>query len=43
MKIKNFIGIALVATALVGCETEAHHKESKEARQAKWMAEAKVS
>ena len=43
MKIKNLIGIALVATALVGCETEAHHKESKEARQAKWMAEAKVS
>jgi len=43
MKIKNIIGITLAAAALVGCETEAHHRESKEARQAKYMAEAKVS
>jgi len=43
MKIKNLIGITLMAAAVAGCETEAHHKESKEARQAKWMAEAKVS
>lgn len=43
MKIKNFIGITLAAVALAGCETEAHHKESKEAKQARWMAEAKVS
>jgi uncharacterized membrane protein YkoI len=43
MKIKYLIGITLTAVALAGCETEGHHKESKEAKQAKWMAEAKVS
>jgi uncharacterized membrane protein YkoI len=43
MKIENLIGIALAAALLSGCCTEKHHKESKEARQAKWMAEAKIS
>jgi len=42
MKIKYLIGITLTAVALAGCATE-HEKESKEARQAKYMAEAKVS
>jgi uncharacterized membrane protein YkoI len=40
MKIKYLIGIALMAVALAGCETEGHNKEAK---QAKWIAEAKVS
>ena len=40
MKIKYLIGITLTAVALAGCETEGHHKEAK---QAKWMAEAEVS
>jgi uncharacterized membrane protein YkoI len=45
MKIKHFIGITLTAALLTGCSTEKseHHKESKEAKQAKWMAEAKIS
>ncbi len=40
MKIKYLIGITLTAVALAGCETEGHNKEAKHA---KWMAEAKVS
>jgi uncharacterized membrane protein YkoI len=40
MKIKYLIGITLTAVALAGCETEGHNKEAK---QAKWMTEAKVS
>ena len=43
MKIKYLIGITLTAVALTGCATEEHEKESKEAKQAKYMAEAKVS
>ena len=44
MKIKNIIGVALVAGLAVGCMTERHEsKESKEAKQAKLMAMAKVS
>ncbi len=43
MKIKYLIGITLTAVALAGCATEEHEKESKEAKQAKYMAEAKVS
>jgi uncharacterized membrane protein YkoI len=45
MNIKNLVGMALTAALLAGCCTEKreHHKESKEARHAKWMAEAKVS
>lgn len=39
MKIKHLIGITLTAAMLTGCATE----KSKEAKQAKWMAEAKVS
>jgi uncharacterized membrane protein YkoI len=39
MKTKHLVGIALVAAALAGCETE----RNKEAKQARWMAEAKVS
>jgi uncharacterized membrane protein YkoI len=42
MKIAHHIGIALIAAMVAGCATE-KHKESKEARQAKWMAQAKVS
>jgi uncharacterized membrane protein YkoI len=42
MKITHFVGMTLAAAMLAGCSTE-HHKESKEARQAKLMAEAKVS
>jgi hypothetical protein len=41
MKITHFIGMTLTAALLAGCCTE-HHKESKEAKEAKWMAEAKV-
>jgi uncharacterized membrane protein YkoI len=42
MKITHFIGITLTVALLAGCSTEKseHHKE---ARQAKWMAEAKIS
>jgi uncharacterized membrane protein YkoI len=45
MKITPFIGMTLAAALLAGCCTEKHehHHESKEAKQAKWMAEAKVS
>ena len=39
MKIKHLIGSALVAAALAGCATE-HHKEAK---QAKYLAEARVN
>lgn len=39
MKTKNFIGMALAGVLLAGCSTENH----KESRQAKYMAEAKVS
>lgn len=42
MKIKCIIGMALTAAMLSGCETEKHH-ESKEAKQAQWMAQAKVT
>ena len=43
MKIKLLIGSALIAAVgLAGCATE-HHKESKAAKQAKYMAEAKVT
>jgi uncharacterized membrane protein YkoI len=38
MKIRHLVGITL-AVALVGCATE----NSKEAKQAKWMGEAKVT
>jgi len=41
MKTKSLIGIALSAVLLAGCATEKH--ESKEAKQAKLMAMAKVS
>ena len=45
MKIQNMIGMALVAALLTGCMCEKgeHHKESKEAKQARLMAKAKVS
>jgi uncharacterized membrane protein YkoI len=43
MKIKTIIGMALAAVLVAGCASEEHHKESKEAKQQKWMAEAKVS
>lgn len=42
MKIKTFIGMALTATVLAGCSTESR-EQHKEAKQAKWMAEAKIS
>ncbi|HWD92689.1 MAG TPA: PepSY domain-containing protein [Verrucomicrobiae bacterium] len=42
MKITHLMGITLSAALLAGCCSE-HHKESKEAKQARWMAEAKVS
>ena len=42
MNIKNIIGIALTAGVLAGCMTE-KSEANKEAKQAKWMAEAKVS
>ena len=42
MKITHFIGMTLTAALLAGCSTE-HHKESKEAKQARLMADAKVS
>jgi uncharacterized membrane protein YkoI len=40
MKIKLLLGMLFAAALLPGCSTE---HGSKEARQAKWMAEAKVS
>jgi uncharacterized membrane protein YkoI len=43
MKIKYLIGVVLMAVAVAGCETEAHEKESKEAKQAELMSQAKVS
>ena len=39
MNIKKIIGITLVVFGLAGCATE----KSEEAKQSKWMAEAKVS
>jgi Peptidase propeptide and YPEB domain len=42
MKITHFVGMTLTAAVLAGCGTE-HHKESKQAKQARWMADAKVS
>lgn len=42
MNIKHLIGLALTAAMIAGCETEKEH-ESKEAKQAEWMAQAKVS
>ena len=42
MKTKNFIGTLLIAAAVAGCSTESRESH-KEAKQAKWMAEAKVS
>src|SRR5579862_8917200 len=43
MKIKNIIGITLTAALLAGCASEEHESHNKEAKQAKLMAEAKVS
>jgi len=42
MKIKTTIGMVLAAVLLAGCASE-EHGESKEAKQSKYMAEAKVS
>jgi uncharacterized membrane protein YkoI len=42
MNIKNIIGIALTAGVLAGCSTE-KSESNKEAKEAKLMAEAKVS
>ena len=42
MNIKYIIGVSFVAVALAGCSTESREAH-KEAKQAKWMAEAKVS
>ena len=42
MNIKHIIGITLTAVALAGCSTESRESH-KEAKQAKLMAEAKVS
>jgi len=39
MKITTFIGITLTAALLTGCASE----QSKEAKHAKWMAQAKVT
>jgi uncharacterized membrane protein YkoI len=39
MKIKKIVGITLVAVGLAGCATE----KSEETKQAKYLAEAKVS
>jgi len=39
MNIKKIVGMTLVAVALAGCATE----KSEEAKQAKYLAEAKVS
>lgn len=43
MKIKNIIVTALAAALLAGCESEEHEGHEKEAKQSKWMAQAKVS
>ena len=45
MRTKKIIGMALAAALLAGCASEEseHHHESKEAKQAKLMAKAKVS
>jgi uncharacterized membrane protein YkoI len=42
MKISHVIGLTLTTALLAGCCTE-HHKESKEARQTRLMAKAKVT
>src|SRR5215472_9561846 len=42
MKIKTTIGMVLAAVLLAGCASE-EHGESKEAKQSKYMSEAKVS
>jgi uncharacterized membrane protein YkoI len=42
MNTKNFIGAMLLAAAVTGCSTESGESH-REAKQAKWMAEAKVS
>jgi len=41
MKIKHLIGSGLIVLALAGCATERH--ESSEAKQARYLAEARVS
>lgn len=43
MKITASIGILAAAVLLAGCASEKHSAESKEAKQAKRMAKAKVS
>ncbi len=43
MKIKNMTGIALAALLLAGCASEKEEQDAKAAKQAKWMAEAKVT
>ena len=42
MKIKTTIGMVLAVVLLAGCASE-EHGESKEAKQSKYMSEAKVS
>ena len=42
MKIKTTIGMVLAAVLLAGCASE-EHGESKEAKQSKYMSQAKVS
>src|SRR5215469_2271434 len=42
MKIKTTIGMVLAAVLLAGCASE-EHGESKEAKESKYMSEAKVS
>jgi len=43
MKIKTIVCSALVASLLIGCICEKGERHNKEAKQAKLMAEAKVS
>lgn len=43
MKTKNIIITALAAALLAGCESDEHEGHEKEAKQAKLMAQAKVS
>jgi uncharacterized membrane protein YkoI len=43
MKIKYTVGLVLVAALIAGCESEKHEESHKEARQAKLMAQAKVT
>lgn len=43
MRNKKIIGMALAAVLFAGCASEEHHHESKEAKQARLMAKAKVS